>query len=350
MGDVSVSRRVVVVWRGSDIDPGQAARYEERLAPVMDALRQRGLSVDPLVYSDRDVDGVRSRFRDASGILVWVNPLADGQTRATLDMLLREASQDGVYISAHPDVIDAMGTKRVLFDTRSLSWSADVDFYQSRDEMTRRLLPRLKAGEVRVLKPLRGNDGQGVVKLERQAEGCFRLQRASDDQIETHDESDLMARLAIVFEAGAVIDQSFNDNAAAGMVRCYMSQNRVAGFAMQRPRIDGDNAFAMQSGKEMHGPDASELCDLRECMEEEWTPGLQRLLAIGTEALPVLWDADFLIRPVDGSASQSRFMLCEINVSCVSPFPATVPTILAEAAARAMSFSGRTLAKSRETA
>jgi hypothetical protein len=333
----SNSPRVVVIWRGSDIDTGQAARYEARLGPVLAALRERGISVDPMVYFDRDAGAVRERLSGASGVLVWVNPLADGQTRGTLDALLREAAQAGVFVSAHPDVIDAMGTKRVLFDTRSLLWSGDVDLYESPEEMAQRLLPRLLAGEVRVLKPERGNDGIGVGKLTRNTDGRIGLQRAHDDTVEILEWADLVIRLASLFEAGAVIDQAFNDNAAAGMVRCYMVQDRVAGFAVQRPRLAGAQAFAMRSDKEMHGPDAAEFHDLRNVMEEEWTPGLQRLLKIETRSLPVVWDADFLLRPGGAGVGQSRFMLCEINVSCVSPFPATVPAMLAEATARFVS-------------
>ena len=344
MGHTSNSPRVVVIWRGSDNDPDQSGRYEARLTPVMEALRRRGLAPDPVVYFDRDADAVRSRLKGAAGVLVWVNPLAEGQTRATLNALLREAAKAGAFVSAHPDVIDAMGTKRVLFDTRSLSWSGDIDLYESEDEMARRLPPRLAAGEARVLKPLRGNDGQGVVKLQRDGDGRIRLQRAADDLIEFHDMRGLPGRLAPLFAGGAVIDQSFNDNAAAGMVRCYMAQNRVAGFAVQQPRIDGANAFAMQSAKAMHGPDAAELRDLRMSMEEEWMPGLQRLLAIETKSMPVLWDADFLLRPAGATASRGRFMLCEINVSCVSPFPDTAPDMLADAAAQAISGVGRTVA------
>lgn len=342
MDHISLHPRIVLIWRGSDLDPGQSARYEARLTPVMDALRHRRLSPDPVVYFDRDADKLRRRLEGAAGVLVWVNPLAEGQTRATLNALLREASQAGAFVSAHPDVIDAMGTKRVLFDTRSLSWSAGVDLYPSIEEMSQRLPGKLATGEARVLKPLQGNDGQGVVKLQRVAGGRIRLQRASDDRIETLDEASLTSRLAPLFAAGGLIDQAFNDNAAAGMVRCYMAQNRVAGFAVQRPRIDGADAFAMQSDKAMHGPEAPGLQDLRDCMEEEWTPGLQRLLAIETPSLPVLWDADFLLRPAGDAASNSRFVLCEINVSCVSPFPATAPDMLAEATAQAIVQSGRT--------
>ena len=52
-------------------------------------------------------------------MLVWVNPIEQGLDRSKLDPLLREVADAGVWVSAHPDVILRMGTKEVLFDTRS---------------------------------------------------------------------------------------------------------------------------------------------------------------------------------------------------------------------------------------
>ena len=44
------------------------------------------------------------------GVLVWVNPIAAGRSRAVLDQMLREVASGGVFVSAHPDVILKMGT------------------------------------------------------------------------------------------------------------------------------------------------------------------------------------------------------------------------------------------------
>jgi hypothetical protein len=57
------------------------------------------------------VDEVRDQLLGVSGVLVWVDPLSDGQTRAALDPLLREVASQGVWLSAHPDVIMKMGVK-----------------------------------------------------------------------------------------------------------------------------------------------------------------------------------------------------------------------------------------------
>jgi hypothetical protein len=47
---------------------------------------------------------------------------------------------------------------------------------------------------------------------------------------------------------------------------------------------------------------------------------MQQRLGIAVSDLPVLWDTDFLYGAKDASGDDT-YVLCEINVSCVSPFP-----------------------------
>jgi hypothetical protein len=66
-------------------------------------------------------------------------------------------------------------------------------------------------------------------------------------------------------------------------------------------------------------------------MEKDWTPGLQRLLDIRTHELPVLWDADFLYG-AKTPEGEDTFVLCEINASCVIPYPVDAVGVIAGAA------------------
>jgi hypothetical protein len=47
--------------------------------------------------------------------------------------------------------------------------------------------------------------------------------------------------------------------------------------------------------------------------------------------LPVLWDADFLYGPKT-AAGEDSYVLCEINVSSVAPFPESAVAPVAKAA------------------
>jgi hypothetical protein len=70
----------------------------------------------------------------------------------------------------------------------------------------------------------------------------------------------------------------------------------------------------------MHPADAPAFRDLREKMETTWVPAMQALLEVSTTSLPALWDADCLYGPKTG-IGRDTYVLCEINVSSVAPFP-----------------------------
>ena len=66
-------------------------------------------------------------------------------------------------------------------------------------------------------------------------------------------------------------------------------------------------------------------------MESEWTPQMMQLLDIDAGSLPIIWDADFLHGPRDATG-QDTYVLCEINVSSVFPFPEQAPSEIARLA------------------
>jgi hypothetical protein len=72
------------------------------------------------------------------------------------------------------------------------------------------------------------------------------------------------------------------------------------------------------------------LQPLKQRLENEWVPELARTLGIGREELPLLWDCDFLHGDRE-LAGEERYVLCEINVSSVAPFPdsAIEPLVMA---------------------
>ena len=70
---------------------------------------------------------------------------------------------------------------------------------------------------------------------------------------------------------------------------------------------------------------------LRAKMEAESTPQLMAVLGIDVASLPIIWDADFLYDPRSASG-EDAYVLCEINVSAVWPFPPmAAPTVAAAA-------------------
>ncbi|HLZ82662.1 MAG TPA: Cj0069 family protein [Caulobacteraceae bacterium] len=343
-------QRIALVGRGN---PDRAPRRHPMLEPMFAALEALGVTPVQVIYAEAAAERVRAQLLGCDGALVWVNPMADGVDRTLFDALLREVSAEGVWISAHPDVILKMGVKEVLTRTRTLGWGSDAHACDTVETFRREFPARLAANRVRVLKPNRGNGSQGVLKVEVTSPGALdadsrlTVVEARGDVTETGVRlADFMDRYDTYLSGGGgLIDQDLQPRVGEGLVRCYMCQDKVAGFSEQFPRSKGPGEpagapFGMASDKTMHEETAPRFQGLRRKMETEWTPGLQRLLDIETAALPVLWDADFFYGPKTPDGEDS-FVLCEINVSCVIPFPPTAaPRVAAAARDRSAEFRG----------
>ena len=62
---------------------------------------------------------------------------------------------------------------------------------------------------------------------------------------------------------------------------------------------------------------------------------MQQVLDIDTESFPAIWDADFLYGPKTATG-EDTYMLCEVNVQSVYPFPEEALEPLAHAAVARM--------------
>lgn len=339
----SRSPRVALVYPGDRDARNNAAPENSRFLKVFQALEQVGLSAEPAVYHDDFCDEVRRQLLNVDAVLVWVNPIEGGRDRSILDAMLRDVAASGVFVSAHPDVILTLGTKEVLYRTRDMGWGCDTQLYSSINEMRRKLPDRLSRGEARVLKQYRGNGGDGVWKVAPAPSPpggtVIRVRHAKRGSIEEQMPlSEFVERCERYFAGdGRMIDQAYQPRLPEGMIRCYLVHDKVAGFGHQAinalypapPGAPPEAAF--QPGPRLyHPPSVPEFQPLKKQLEREWVPELQRLLDIPTEQLPVLWDCDFLLGPKRPSG-EDTYVLCEINVSSVSPFPDSALPLIARA-------------------
>jgi hypothetical protein len=322
--------RIAIMWRGDLSAEAAGFASNERLRPVAEAFVAAGARVEPVIWRDEVVDAIRPRLLTADAVLVWVDPIGGGEDRSRVDPLLREVAEAGVMVSAHPDVITAIGTKDVLFDTRQIGWAGDVHRYASLDELRAALPARLTTG-ARVLKERRGNGGIGVWKVELVdvAGGCVRVHEAHVRDLATQELGldEFVDQFAPYFESGGcLVDQPFQPRVAEGMTRAYLVGDEVVGFAYQgaetlvQSPADVERVMGLPSPKTMLPPDEPRLAGLRTRLETEWLPALQRITALETNDLPLLWDLDFLLGPRDSGGNDTH-VLCEINVSCITPFP-----------------------------
>ncbi|CUT13529.1 hypothetical protein BF49_4609 [Bradyrhizobium sp.] len=283
-----------------------------------------------MIYDESFADAAREQLLAADGVLVWVNPIQDGRNRVGLDAMLRDVANRGVWVSAHPEVILKMGTKEVLYRTRSMGWGSDTALYQTAAAMRAELPTRLAAGP-RVIKRNRGNGGQGVWKVERlPTSPMIRALDATKDTAEELTLDNFLRRCAEYFENASVIDQAFQPRLSEGVVRCYMAGDRCAGFGHHKVKALVDSPAARaEAGPRLYSSNADPRFQrLRRLMEDEWTPQLTSLLDISRGDLPAIWDSDFMLGPVQADGSDS-YVLGEINVSSVHPYPAEAPAEIA---------------------
>lgn len=327
-----------LLWR-QEWDPPSA--NPPKLRGMFDAFTELGIEARPVVYSDDALDAVREELLALDGVLVWVNPIEQGLDRSRLDPLLLEVAAAGVFVSAHPDVILRMGTKEVLVDTRSMTWSADARIYRTAESLRDELPARLAESGPIVLKQHRGMGGAGVWKVEQAGLGTVDVQHAAGGAAPQTMALDAFLDSCKPYFAGTglVVEQPYQPRLPEGMIRAYLTHDRVVGFAHQYPRglLPPDVAPGPQS-KTFDPPDDIRYRVLRRRLEDEWVPELETLLGVATQQLPVIWDADFLFGPKDENGDDT-YVLCEINVSSTFSFPEFAMPGVARAALESLSAS-----------
>ncbi len=324
-----------LLWR-AEWDSAASAEAS-RLHGVFEAFAALGTPAEPVVYSDKTVDAVREQLLGLDGVLVWVNPIEQGLDRSRLDPLLREVADAGVWVSAHPDVILKMATKQVLVVTAPMSWSAATHLYRTYDQLREELPGRLAARGPLVLKQNRGMGGTGVWKVELDSSDAVRVQHAAKDSLpEQLPLVEFLERCAQYFDRGGLmVEQPFQPRLSEGMIRVYLSHDKVVGFAHQYPRGLMPPGPPPPAAKVFELASAPQYRALRARMESEWVPELQRIVEVDTQSLPVIWDADFLYGPKTDSG-EDTYVLCEINASSTFAFPEHAMPTVARAALEAL--------------
>ena len=332
--------RVAIVFPADTSERVSTNIDESRFAEVAKALRAAGMDVVGAPYADKLIADVRAQLLGVDGILVWINPIQGGCDRSLLNAMLRDVASTGVFVSAHPEAIDKMGTKEVLYRTREMAWGCDTHLYVTSEAMRAELPASLASGAVRVLKQIRGQSGDGVWKVElarpvgtassmAASEIPLRIRHAKRGSVEENMPlGAFISRCEPYFAgAGGMIDQAYQARLPDGMVRCYLVGDRVAGFGEQlvnalypaTPRTSSSDA-PQPGPRHYFPPTRPDFQRLKQILEREWLDELCRLFGMNKSQLPILWDADFLYGPRDAEGADT-YVLCEINVSSVHPFP-----------------------------
>ncbi len=334
-------RRAALLYPGTREARDLADPKASRFAALFDAFSAAGIAAEPAVYHDAFAEEVQAQLEHVDAVLVWHNPIEGGRTRRRLDDLLTTVAARGVFVSTHPDTILRLGTKDVLLDARDLPFGSDAHRVAAASDLATAVRARLEHGP-RVLKQHRGHSGIGVWRIERLRDDRYALRHAERGAVEeVVDFATVATRLAPYFEGGGhMIDQAWQPRLGDGMTRAYLVENRVAGFGHQAINALFPAAAGQQApspGPRLYsGPDDARFQDLRRRLESGWIDVLCERVGVGRARMPLLWDMDFLLGARSPNEPE-RYVLCEVNVSSVSPFPESAIGPLVDATRAAMS-------------
>ncbi|MGH9697049.1 MAG: Cj0069 family protein [Bryobacteraceae bacterium] len=334
---MQTAARVAIVYPGDREVRRLATANNNRFTSLFAAFTANGIEAIPAVYNREQLEDLEAQLRTVDGVLAWVNPIdADGHTRESLDVLLRNVAAAGIFVSTHPDVILKLGTKDVLVETRHLEWGSDCYRIDNLTQLREELSVRLGRARCRVLKQWRGHSGIGVWRVQGPpGEGALtpdsivRIRHAPRGNVERLATFQEMIEVMAPYfsNGGHMIDQDWQPRLTEGMVRCYLVEDRVVGFGLQAvnalypaPRGSDAREAPVPTPRIYYPADVPDLQSLKQRLQDEWVAALCRTLEISRDRLPLLWDCDFLRgeRPAQG---RERYVLCEINVSSVAPFP-----------------------------
>jgi hypothetical protein len=87
--------KLALLWRGDRQARCNATPQNNRLNRVFQELATVGISAEPAVYADEMAHEVREQLLKLDGVLVWVDPISEGQDRNSLDAMLRDIASRG---------------------------------------------------------------------------------------------------------------------------------------------------------------------------------------------------------------------------------------------------------------
>jgi len=317
---------------------GRNALTEEKYSKLAAYFAEQNFNVKSVCYHDSIAEILENELANYAATLVWVNPIEQQSDRTRLDALLKRLAAEGCFVSAHPDAILKIGTKEILYKIKDEVFGMDVKLYHSYEDFRERFLKFLNGDRFRILKQYRGNGGKGVFKIDvdKINNNIITVTHAiQGDQETSMSIEEFFASMESYFRTGnMLIDQQWNPNILNGMVRCYLTGNKVTGFGYQEvnalyPKI---NSVFKKPGKRFYfTEDCGLFADLKKNMEMSWISRIQEITQISSNHLPVIWDADFFINNINTERAGEKYSLCEINVSSVSPFPeSSIPYIVEE--------------------
>jgi len=104
--------RIAILWRGDREARRTASAQNNRYHRIFEELSGLGIHAEPAVYDEEFADEVCEQLLKVDGVLVWVDPLSRGKTRALLDPMLRDVTPK--------EFVDGKPSERALNTARAI--------------------------------------------------------------------------------------------------------------------------------------------------------------------------------------------------------------------------------------
>ncbi len=310
----------IIFLLSSKNESNLAWQNEEKYQALGTALELAGFSVETATWKLQNLKELEEQLVGYLAVLVWVNPVDRNLETGDFERMLKRVQKSGTYLGGDPDVIQRIGTKSVLLTLSGTSWVPEA-FLHSTVASLQSLKTSLDAGKIRVLKQHRGNDGLGVYKLEKTADKNYLATEAnSGTEVQGPNLHDVLVIVGRgISETNPMVEVPWADSLLNGIVRCYFCKDRVVGFGYQEINA----LYPLQIPQEIKRQrfylthNCGLFAGLKKRIVEHFLPELCKRTNLEGSSLPILWDADFFVL----NPATNQYELCEINASCVSPFP-----------------------------
>ena len=321
-----MKKRVVFFEAEGGSDKGPDGHRKDTM-PMVEALRAKGWSAEPIFYRDGDRETLLERVRTTADAYVSrINPGTIPGGEAAYFRLLGDLCASGVIGMPHPDAMVGYGAKDALVKLRDTGLvPPDTLAYYTIGEFREGFPTTLALGR-RVLKQNRGSTGEGIwlvsVDDPRPLPGGpvpldFRVKcvEAVDNHVEHHPLGDFLSfcEQYVVGDHGMLVDMRFMPRIKEGEIRILMVGSTPI-FVVHKKPADSADAFSatLFSG-------ASYTYD----EPAKWKPLVDMFLAklptvmekLGGHEIPLIWTADFMLDDAPGGGD--AYVLGEINCSCV---------------------------------
>ena len=336
LGSQLAPRRRVVVFEcehGTDKIGGENGHRADT-APLLRALSDAGFEAEPVFFRDREESELRQRLLRHHKPVAFVSRVDPGVyphcTMSAYRRFLERLYEGGIAAFNHPKDMENLGQKKSLLKLLGMPLSvSEMHLYSHGDEATfpTRFAKHLAASGSRVLKQNMGSKGEGVWLIKAADprspmvwgnDTFVHLIEAADNSKQTlrlHNLTQLFQTQYLAAPGNFLVEMPFLPRIQEGEIRLVLSGRRVIHVVEKIPAkvLEDEAGFSanLDAGAKhvWHRPEA--FPDVVQPFMRQLDELLQRL---DVKDAPILWTADFIR---DGPADDTKFVLSEINASCV---------------------------------